>query len=85
MVNKDALNAVLIMLANTCKITAEENSVLAVEVASLRHSLDALLPKFSETFQKMKKENQSQASQTSPGAVESIDQIIRKLKDGEVL
>ena len=59
MPNEDALTTVLITLANACKVTAQENSLLAVEVASLQHAVESLTPKFSEVFQKMKKENQS--------------------------
>jgi hypothetical protein len=44
-----------------------------------------LTPKFSEVFQKMKKENQSAIGQKSDDVTQMLDEIIRRLKDGEVL
>jgi hypothetical protein len=84
MVNEDVLKTVLITLANACKLSAQENSALAVEVASLQHAADGLVPKFAQTFQKMKKENLSLAAQKSADVIDMIDEIIRRLKDGEV-
>ena len=86
MPNEDALTTVLITLANACKVTAQENSLLAVEVASLQHAVESLTPKFSEElFQKMKKENQSAFGRKSDDVTRMLDEIIRRLKDGEVL
>jgi hypothetical protein len=84
MSNNVALQQTLIVLAHTCKTSALLLASLAVEVAALRETVSVLDPTFQETFGNRNQEYQNQVSQRFPDVTDLFDNLIQRLKDGEI-
>jgi hypothetical protein len=84
MSNNAELQQALIVLAYTCKTSALQIASLAVEVAALRETVSVLDPTFQETFESRNREYQNLISQKFPDVTALFDDLIRRLKDGEI-
>ena len=84
MINPTALRVILITLTRACKTSAQENAALAVEIASLRETVRALDPTFSETFQTRKQEHVDLIAPKFSTLIQMFDEIIGRLEAGEV-
>jgi hypothetical protein len=82
--NITELQQALILLTYTCKTSALQIASLAVEVVALRETVRALDPTFQETFERRNREYQDLVSQKFPDVTALFDNLIQRLKDGEI-
>ncbi len=84
MIREDALRETLVQLATACKSSAQENAHLMIEVAALRETVSVLDPTFSETLDNYREEKKSQVLEQFRFALRSLDDLIQRLKAGEI-
>jgi hypothetical protein len=81
-INEKALRDALLALAEQNRTQYEALSYVIDEVAALRESVRGLDPTFSEVLDSQRKNQSSDAMRTL--ALQQFDEIIRRLRDGEV-
>jgi ribosomal protein L16 Arg81 hydroxylase len=85
MINEPALKDALLALSEQCKTQYLVLSSVSGEVAALREMLrDAIGDRFSATFAQYQAAQIAKTSSIESSAIELLDEIIQRLKDGEV-
>ncbi len=84
MIKEAELKDTLIALAKSCKLSAQTESSLIIEVGALRETVRALDPTFSENFEHRKEEALAQNAQRIADVIQACDQIVRLLETGYV-
>jgi outer membrane protein TolC len=82
MINEPALRDALLALAEQCKTQYFGLSLLIDEIAALRETVRVLDPTFDEVLRKKREEAAS--DDIRKAAIQQFDEIIQRLKDGEV-
>jgi hypothetical protein len=81
-INESALKDALLALAEQNKVQYAMISLVLDEVAALRETVRGLDPTFSEVLEQKRKE--SSTAQERVAVLRSMNEIIQRLKDGEV-
>jgi hypothetical protein len=81
-INEPALKDALLALAEQNKVQYAMISLVLDEVAALRETVRGLDPTFSEVLEQKRKE--SSTAQERVAVLRSMNEIIQRLKDGEV-